>query len=740
MKKSIKILLFVILSFFIIAISMVISFFAITSGSKLDEKKLINLNKTVTYYDNNGLILLEEASKNLVTKIADIPDHVKNSFIAIEDKRFYNHNGVDMRALLRAGINNLKTFSFKEGASTISQQLIKNTHLSGEKTLKRKLIELKLSLELERRFSKERILETYLNTIYFGENCYGLTNASKRYFSKTPSELTINESAVLAGLIKAPSNYSPLVDMEKCKIRRNLVLKEMMHQGFISKNEYEKVLEEKIELKLENRKTYDYNYIARKEFGEIIENVRFLGNKFKVYTYCDRNLQEKANELLNSSENEYDKKIVLCDNNSNINVYTSTCEEKMRQLGSTIKPLLVYAPAIETNSVYSCTLVNDEKTNFNGYSPSNYNDKYYGNISVKDSLAKSSNVCAIKILNYTGINNALSYIKKTNIPLTDNDKSLALALGSTEKGCTLTNLLSAYSVFQNEGNYFKAKCIDRIEDENGKILYKNTNIKNKIFSNETVTIVNDMLKNTVQNGTAKKLSCLNFDIYGKTGTVGNKNGNTDAYTISYTSDYLLGVWHGNKDDDLMGNNITGGSLPCSISCNFWNIIYDKKSKPLPIKGSNGVLEVQLDKISYYDNKIELAEEIAPERYKLSTLMKFDTIPKTTSTRFSTPKIEKPILKVNDNGILLQLCQTEYINVKIYRSCDNNKKCIYDTGNEKNKYEFFDNELLPNKCYQYSFVPYYSYKNIIYEGEEIILPLIKMPSKTLGKDWWLNEFD
>ena len=227
MKKVFKVFCAIILLVLICIIGVLTYYFISTMNVKLDDEKLINLQQTVTYYDVNLNVFAEEVNGVNITEIEKIPSHTINAFIAIEDKRFFSHKGVDYKGLFRALINNFKSMSFKEGASTISQQLIKNTHLSSDKTLNRKLAEIRLATILEKKYSKTDILEKYLNTIYFGENCYGITNASKRYFDKLPSELSINESAMLAGIIKAPSNYSPFANLDKCIKRKNVVLKEM---------------------------------------------------------------------------------------------------------------------------------------------------------------------------------------------------------------------------------------------------------------------------------------------------------------------------------------------------------------------------------------------------------------------------------------------------------------------------------------------------------------------------------
>ena len=210
-KKSIKITLIVLGVILFIALAISVYYSVITYGVNLDKNKLVDMNSSIEFLDCEGNVIEEWSDDKFVTDAGDIPDYTLNAFVAIEDKRFYSHHGIDVKGLLRAAINNLKSFSFKEGASTISQQLIKNTHLSGEKTLKRKLLEIKLARQLEKNYTKKEILEMYVNTIYFGDGCYGITKAANNYFGVSPQELTLNQSAALAGIVKAPAVYSPKI-------------------------------------------------------------------------------------------------------------------------------------------------------------------------------------------------------------------------------------------------------------------------------------------------------------------------------------------------------------------------------------------------------------------------------------------------------------------------------------------------------------------------------------------------
>lgn len=737
MKKSLKIFLLILGSFLILLLTLFTYVLIVTSSAKLDKDKLINMERIVTYYDKFGNKFAEESGGVSVTNIEKIPTHVKNAFIAIEDKRFYQHKGVDYRGLFRATLNNIKSFSFKQGASTISQQLIKNTHLSNKKTFNRKLLEIKLAKQLEKTYTKDEILEKYLNTIYFGNGCYGITSASKFYFNKPPEELNVNEGATLAGIIKAPSHYSPLSNPENCNKRKNVVLTEMFNQGYVTKNDYEKYKTTQITIEAEKQSNNNFLSLARKEFNEIIKNYPYQYKNLNVYTGFDPNLQEII-EQEKLASNEHENATLILDKSNKISAFSSTCALDLRQPGSTLKPILVYAPAIETDTVYSCSPILDEKTNFNGYSPSNFNEKYYGYVSVKESLAKSLNTCSVKLLNYVGVEKAKSYAKKTDINFTEQDNSLCLALGALNNGVNLVDLTSSYNVFLNKGEYKSASCIDKITTENAKIVYKTNNFSKQIFSEETIDIMNDMLLYTVTNGTAKKLSYCNFPIYAKTGTVGTKDGNTDAYTISYTSDYILASWCGSKSESLMPNSITGGNQPSTQSYNIWKKIY-KTSTPNEISQSNNICKEFIDKISYNENHtIKLADKNAPLRYKEEAIFKKNKLPKETSLVFTSPKIEKPKILVKNNQIKISLCLTQLYNAIVYKHYENKKVAVYDTATD-NKDFYIDYNVYPNVKYEYSVIPYYKIDNNYFYGEEIFLEPIKL-SKNQIDDWWKNELD
>jgi len=606
MKLFFKILTCIFLSILAIGASFTVYAGAITSNVKLDKTKLLSSTQCMLFLDNNNDEIMDDSIKNSKKiNVKHLPNHVKEAFIAIEDKRFYKHKGIDLKRIIGASIKNLKYRSYKEGASTISQQLIKNTHLSNEKTIKRKLKEIKLTLQLERRYSKDNILEMYLNTIYFGENCYGIESASLTYFGKASSQLLPHESALLASIIKAPSTYSPFKNPNKALERRNIVLRCMREQGFITKEEYETYLTAQLGVIPHAKDLTEKYYLncAKDELEEILKNTNYsFYDTFNVYTYYDNSLSEMLSNEIKEQLPNCGYCGIITDNISHgvLAVSTDTGFIK-RNPASTVKPWLIYAPAIEENEISIATKILDSKTDFNGFYPCNNNEKYYGYVSAKDALIKSLNVPAVKLANCLGVEKIKKYAQKMNVNAGDN---LGMALGDIEEGLTLKELTDCYSVFSSNGYYTESKFIRQITTKEGKVIYSHNPNGNQIFSDSTVYVINDALKECAQTGTAKKLKLTNLPICAKTGTNGTKSGNFDAYCISYSPEFTVGTWLGNADNSYMNNSISGGTYPTIISCEIWNNI-NKTHDITNFIRPESVIECSINKKEYDENyKIE----------------------------------------------------------------------------------------------------------------------------------------
>lgn len=736
MNKALKILTAIALLFTAIILSAVAAYFAITFGAELQPDKLVDYNKSIAIYDDEGN-KIESASlsaKRKSVKLDELNESTINAFIASEDRAFYNHKGLNYKRMVKALIKNVSSFSFKEGASTISQQLIKNTHLSSDKTISRKLREIKLTRQLERKYSKDEILQMYLNTIYFGHNCYGLESAANFYFNKGAENLTIDESATIVGLLASPNNYSPLKNAEKSLQRRNMVLKSMLDCHFIDENAYEMAKSTPINV-MSNTHSSKYSDYYTAIFDEL-EQLNIMSesqlSEHKIETYLNRNLQTQIENM----QFDCDKSIIVRNSQGGISAFSSTIANAQRQIGSTAKPLFVYAPAIEEKKLHVFTKISDEPINYGGYSPENYDKKYRGKVSLSECLCLSLNVPAVKTLNTIGITTAEKYAQKMDIKLEKEEKNLSLALGGMTHGISLKQLCDCYSTFQNSGNYSQSHFIKRITDKNGKTVYENKSEKNKVFSQGTCSLINDVLCQATKTGTAKKLKNLTYDVACKTGTCGNQEGNTDAYAISYTSDYCIGVWLGDKQNNRQ--QIYGGNQCCEKTLQIINCLY-ANSSPAPLEKNAGTVQIEIDNEEYEKNdKIIIADNFAPKTNKLKVKCITDNIPKEVSTRFKRPTIKNPQIIVNKDNVSIRLCQTKYYSYIVNRLSNGKKELIYE-----GKWQECINDAPPSGSYVYEVIPYFDDGKIIHKGDSITLPQVyfnpqstekKMPD-IVYKDWF-----
>ncbi len=717
-------------------------YYAVTKNVSLSPEKLTFNEKSILFYDANGEVVRDLSTSILQQSVSikTLPRYAKQAFVDTEDKRFYKHDGYDVKRILRASINNLKAQAFKEGASTISQQLIKNTHLSQEKTLKRKLKEWKLTRALENDYTKEEILERYLNTIYFGHNCFGIASASQFYFGKSPSELTLSDSAILAGLIKSPNNYSPFKNPENCLRRKSIVLSSMLKNGSITEKQRADALQAPLPLSTASKPDGGYLHFAFDELSSLAEEKGFkIGGKIEIFTYLDSSLQKEIEEIA-KSYSQSDKTLLVLDGKTHgYKACVSTTGNITRMPGSLIKPLLVYAPAMEENVLSPATPILDAKINYSGYSPENYDGKYHGYVSARTCVEKSLNIPAVKVLESLTVQKGAAYLQKLGLNVEKEDKSLALALGGMKNGYTLTDLTSAYSTLQNNG--IKENCgFISLVKINDAVVYKKTTEKTRVFSEETSWLMTDMLKSTAKQGTAKKLRSLPFEIAAKTGTVGTKSGNTDAYALSYTSLDCAAVWLGNATNDKI--ECTGGGEPCNLLYQINLALaknYQRENQAVsPFAPNEKVCRVALDKASYYDtHTLSLADELSPETERIFEWFKKSAIPLNKSTSFTCPSISPPQISIENNGIKISFDAhlPSYYTYKIERSDYVSHTTVYE-----GKYLpfFLDEDVINDKHYVYTVTPFYQDR----AGTSIVLPSVSLKGKLekndddiLSKEWW-----
>lgn len=572
---------------------------------KFDKKRLNEVYTSLTILDSNGTQIAEPLYLNNYKQVPldALHDYTYKAFICIEDKRFFEHNGIDYKRVAGAAIHNLKSGGYKEGASTISQQLIKNTHLNNNKTLSRKVNEMLLARELEKNYSKHDILEMYLNTIYFGRHAYGIETASNVYFNKSAKDLTLDESAILAGMIKAPNTYAPDKNADKCISRRNSVLKTMLDQNAISNTQYEEATAAEITYcpqKTNLDKSYSYHVMNEACQLLNMTPMQLAQSNFVIETYCDFTVQNYLQNLI-KKDDTIDKNGKLADisgvvtNNDGgvIACYFRGESGTMpRQAGSALKPIAVYAPALNERIITPASPVLDEETDFNGYKPTNLGG-YNGWTTIKNSVIKSLNVPAVKTLNALTLQKSQQYLEKMGI---SGEQNLSLALGNTANGINTLELAECYETLAKNGVNSDLKFIKNIYSENG-LVYSRKNTSTQVFQSAANYLMTDILIETVKQGTAKKLYSPSYQIAAKTGTVGNSNGNSDAIIAGYTTQNTFIIWYSGDFD----NNVSGSNAPCSLAKSLLNNIYSEKVPDKFIQPKN-VIELDLDSKSLHENQ------------------------------------------------------------------------------------------------------------------------------------------
>ncbi len=725
MKRILTVLGVTFGTIFVLLLAAFFYYLGVTRGITLDAEKLTLETVGPTILDGEGQPI-EAAALEKDIPFEEFPPYLPKAFVAVEDRRFYTHSGFDPRGIARAVLKNLRSFSFREGASTISQQLIKNTHLTGEKTLSRKLKEFKLTRVLEKRYSKDEIMELYLNSIYFGHSAFGIGNAASFYFGKKTSDLTVGESAMLAALVRSPNRYSPFIDAEKCLARRDLVLSLMKEQGFLDEKAYDEAKAEA--LPLSPAKSPDrirYLDLVYKELEDIFPDAETSSlSGLRIYTAFDPELQK----ILSSFEAEHDLAIFVRSTKGNaVKAFHATAGMLRRLPASTIKPLLVYGPAIEEGLISPATPVLDERTDFSGYYPDDAGGATGEYMSVRYALAHSVNIPAVKILNSMGIERGAEYLERMGMHVPKEDLSLALALGGMREGFTLKELSDGYATFAKGGCFAPSKAILSIRDKRGRTLYESPSYEQKIFSEGTSFLMQDMLSTAAKEGTAKRLSGLPFFVAAKTGTAEGAKGNTDAYTMAFTSEDVVGVWAGNKDNSPIPSS--GGGLPANLAKKVLEKLYEQKTPGAPQRPQS-VVRLSCDKNIYKtEHRLVRCDPIAPPIEGFEEWFKEEFVPTEQSTKFSHPTIKNPQICVKNGCVNIVLCQEEYYSYIVKRKHRGEVATIYEGAYCR---DICDNSVQSGECYSYTVIPVYKG----HAGVPVELPSVQIArSDALPENWW-----
>ncbi len=564
LKFLFRIGLFGVLSCFVLLIGIyVYAFFS----PKLELK---NMGK-IFIYDSEESLIYQGSGSNEWISLDDISDYLKNAVISVEDKNFYHHFGFDVLRIAKAFFTNLQ-YNTRQGASTISQQYIKNMFLTFDQTWSRKIKEAFLTIELEVHYSKDNILEGYLNTINYGEGNYGIEDASKYYFNKSSKDLTLEEAIMLAGIPKNPSNFNPVSDYDACIERAWVVADSMLKNDYISEEEYNNLFQKKIEIygkRTENNSQmilyYQDAVLKELETIQSVPTSLLESGGLKIYTTLDMNAQTKMEEsILSYMENQDELQVasILIDPNTGAvlalsgglnyakSQYNRATSSK-RQVGSTMKPFLYYA-ALENGLVSSSTFKSEATTfhfaNNQVYSPSNYN-QIYGNkdITMAAAIAYSDNIYAVKTHLFLGTDVLVHTANLVGIQ-EDLIGNPSLALGTSE--LNMLDFAHGYTTLASGGDEKEIYFIEKVEDLDGNILYEHKTKHNYVLNSNYVYILNEMMTNTTNatftdytTPTALSLASRMTRKYAlKTGTT-----NTDSWSVGYTPGLLMLVWVGNDD-------------------------------------------------------------------------------------------------------------------------------------------------------------------------------------------------
>ncbi len=523
--------------------------------------------------------------------VKELPYYLPQAIMATEDRRFYKHFGFDIIGFSRAMLVNLRHMRYVQGGSTITQQVAKNVFLTQKKTIKRKLQELLLAFWLEHKFTKDEILTIYLNRVYLGSGTYGVEAASQRYFSKTSRDLTLTQAAVIAGLLKAPSKYSPANNLELARKRSSIVLDNMVRAGFITEERAEMAKKSPI-MPAKNYRVDGADYFAYWAYAQIEQYIGDVNDDINVYTTLNPTIQKAAENALTSTMKWAGEKynvnqgaIVVLDKHGAVKALVGGLDydksqfnravQAVRQAGSAFKPF-VYVTALQ-NGYHKDTMVEDRKITINNWSPKNHDNKYLGVISLEKALVRSVNTVPPAIMQNIGVSKVIKNARKMGIS-TELRELPSLALGS--EGVKPIDMATAYSTFANGGYSTWAYGIEQIVNRDGYAVYERMpNEPERIFEPETITEMNQMMKSVIESemGTGKKAR-MPFEVAGKTGT---SQDSRDAWFVGYSSEFVCAVWLGNDDYSPM-KNVYGGTLPAHI----WKLVMSAANSTLDAPTAN----------------------------------------------------------------------------------------------------------------------------------------------------------
>lgn len=692
-----------------------------------DVYRITGCDRTSIIYDGQSDVVtrLHGVQDRTWVSISELQPSTVYAFISAEDARFFEHEGVDVIRIAGAIVADIKAGSYVQGASTISQQLIKLSHLTSEKTISRKAEEAALAYEMERQYSKEDILEMYLNYVYFGGGYYGIEAAAEGYFGVHASDLTLDQSAMLAGILKSPSGYAPHINYAASINRRNNILRLMRDYGYITDDEKKQASARRPTILHDKREEYSGYYTdavtksAAALMGITVDEL--IRGGYSIYSAMDSDIQHYCEEMFKNGElfpaEDSEAAIVVLEPSTGMVVamvggrsYTggisfNRATDIRRQPGSVIKPVIAYAPAFEYLNYTAADMILDEETTFADYTPSNYGNKYYGWVTVREAVTKSLNVPAVKTLSAVGVYRAKDFAKRCGIEFDDKDDSLALALGGFTYGVSPLQIAGAYSCFASGGIYNTPTLIKKITDRNGLTVYEYRQDSRRVMSEANAYILTSMLKSVVTEGTGHRLNTLDIPIAGKTGTVGLANGNRDAWMAGYTPEYTAVVWQGYDSDrlGLLPSSATGGTYPALMLYELFNHIYpDGRSGDF--ERPESVKQYSIDaKTLKKQHKVVLANAMTPQSSRVTEYFTEETAPEDVSGYWAVPGSAQNLLAVREEGgVMVSFdCPDDFGMYTLWRSeAGRAEKPLMTWNGREGHIEYIDAAVKPGKGYRY----------------------------------------
>lgn len=756
----------------------------------LDPDSIVNYNQTSLVYDSQDNLVssIHGIENRIYVPLSQIPKHVQDAFIAVEDVRFRTHPGFDIRRMFGSLLQNIKAQGIVAGASTITQQLVRNTVLTQEQKIDRKVKEIILAWQLEQKYSKDQILEMYLNVIYFAEGAYGIEAASKTYFGKTVSELTLAEGGLLVGVINNPHRNSPFINEKRSLEKKDQTIDIMVSNGYLTAQEGEKAKNEEIKFAENVKPAYIHGYFM----DMVLEEAASLLNVgldelytggYRIYTTMDKELQEYVEQLY-AQEDLFPKSPVSGETSESALVVMDTDTGELvavmggrsypegqryvlnranarRLPGSVIKPIVAYIPAVELFDYNPVTFIDDSPITIGNYTPRNAGGGFNGIVTMREALSRSLNIPAVKTLQEIGISTGISLAEKMGVPFTEGDHHYpALALGGMEQGTTPIEIARAFASLGDRGSYKEETTIRRIDDSHGKTVYQSRISKEQIFSEETAFVINDILQTAADTGTAYRLKGLK--LAAKTGTVqlpknlpeyAKIKGNNDAWVVAYNPEYTAVVWMGfdkRSTENHLPSDASGGKYTTLIAKELFEHIYEGKELP-DFQKPVGISEVKLDKKALEEQKrVVLASALTPDEYVATEYFKRGAEPTEQSDYWVVPSAPynfSVTLNENENPVVSFVPRESFAVYNIIRTTGESEQASFvnqiKTG-ALDPVHWTDTQVSPGETYGYYVIPVHPEMKLggeAVQGPQTEVIYIDIPAKPLpGEDIWDNIWD